>query len=160
MKNNTRSRALISLILAFSLLALPFTAFAKKGDKNFKRGMDYERQQHWDKAAQEFTLAVAADPANMEYQMHFRRASFNASQTYMQQGRSLSERGDYVGAYNAFRQAYGYDPVNELAVSEMERMLRLQAVKEGRSTASKPGETLSEGTITPASAQAQDLATL
>jgi general secretion pathway protein D len=79
----------------------------------------------------------------------------------MQQGRSLSERGDFVGAYNAFRQAYGYDPVNELAVSEMERMLRLQAVKEGRSApnGSKPGETLSEGTITPASAQAQDLAT-
>ena len=90
------------------------------------------QQQQWDKAAQEFTLAVAADPSNMEYQLHFRRASFNASQTYMQQGRSLSERGDFVGAYNAFRQAYGYDPVNELAVSEMERMLRLQAVKEGR----------------------------
>src|SRR5205823_75403 len=29
------------------------------------------------------------------------------------------------------RQAYGYDPVNQLAVSEMERMLRLQEVKEG-----------------------------
>ena len=47
-------------------------------------------------------------------------------------GRSLAERGDFVGAYNAFRQAYGYDPVNELAVSEMERMLRMQAVKEGK----------------------------
>src|SRR6185503_12095456 len=132
MKNNTRTRTLISLLLAISLLALPITAFGKKGDKNFKRGMDYERQQQWDKAAQEYTLAVAADPSNMEYQLHFRRASFNASQTYMQQGRSLSERGDFVGAYNAFRQAYGFDPVNELAVSEMERMLRMQAVKEGR----------------------------
>src|SRR5215218_3618157 len=134
MKNNTRTRTLISLILALSLLSLPITAFGKKGDKNFKRGMEYEESQQWDKAAQEFTLAVAADPSNMEYQLHFRRASFNASQTYMQQGRSLAERGDYVGAYNAFRQAYGYDAVNELAVSEMERMLRLQAVKEGRPT--------------------------
>ncbi|HSE17387.1 MAG TPA: secretin N-terminal domain-containing protein [Pyrinomonadaceae bacterium] len=161
MKNNTRTRTLISLLLALSLLALPITAFAKKGDKNFKRGMDYEKQQQWDKAAQEFTLAVAADPSNMEYQLHFRRASFNASQTYMQQGRSLSERGDFVGAYNAFRQAYGYDPVNELAVSEMERMLRLQAVKEGRANPNgTPKETSSEGgTFTPASAQAQDLAT-
>ncbi|HKU72761.1 MAG TPA: secretin N-terminal domain-containing protein [Pyrinomonadaceae bacterium] len=161
MKNNTRTRTLVSLLLAISLLSLPITVFGKKGDKNFKRGMDYEAQQQWDKAAQEFTLAVAADPSNMEYQLHFRRASFNASQTYMQQGRSLSERGDYVGAYNAFRQAYGYDPVNELAVSEMERMLRLQAVKEGRSvpSGSKNGDTLSEGTITPATAQAQDLAT-
>jgi general secretion pathway protein D len=134
MRNNNRLRTLISLVLALSILAMPMTAFAKKGDKNFKRGMDYERAQQWDKAAQEFTLAVAADPSNMEYQLHFRRASFNASQTYMQQGRSLAERGDYVGAYNAFRQAYGYDAVNELAVSEMERMLRLQAVKEGRPT--------------------------
>jgi general secretion pathway protein D len=160
MNNNTRTRALISLLLAISLLSLPITAFAKKGDKNFKRGMDYEKQQQWDKAAQEYTLAVAADPSNMEYQLHFRRASFNASQTYMQQGRSLAERGDYVGAYNAFRQAYGYDPVNELAVSEMDRMLRLQAVKEGRSPGgSRNGETSDGAVITPASAQAQDLAT-
>jgi general secretion pathway protein D len=158
MKNNTRTRTLISLLLAISLLALPITAFAKKGDKNFKRGMDYEKQQQWDKAAQEFTLAVAADPSNMEYQLHFRRASFNASQTYMQQGRSLSERGDFVGAYNAFRQAYGYDPVNELAVSEMERMLRLQAVKDGRANPNgTPKETSSEGgTFTPANGQTQD----
>src|SRR5690349_19055934 len=157
MKNNTRIRTLISLVLALCLLSLPITAFARKGDKNFKRGMDYEKQQQWDKAAQEFTLAVAADPSNMEYQLHFRRASFNASQTYMQQGRSLSERGDFVGAYNAFRQAYGFDPVNELAVSEMERMLRLQAVKEGRSpNSSKPGDLESGGTTTPANGQAQD----
>lgn len=158
MKNNTRTRALISLLLALSLFSLPITAFAKKGDKNFKRGMDYELKQQWDKAAQEYTLAVAADPSNMEYQLHFRRASFNASQTYMQQGRSLAERGDFVGAYNAFRQAYGYDPVNELAVSEMERMMRLQAVKEGRAPA-KTGETSDGATLTPASAQAQDFVT-
>src|SRR5690242_2432544 len=132
MRNNIRVRTLLSLVLAFSLLAVPMTAFAKKGDKNFKRGMDYEKAQQWDKAAQEFTLALAADPSDVNYQLHFRRAAFNASQTYMQQGRSLAERGDYVGAYNAFRQAYGYDAVNELAVSEMERMLRLQAVKDGK----------------------------
>ncbi len=139
MRMNTRTRTLISFVLAACLLSLPVTAFAKKGEKNFKRGMQYEKAQQWDKAAQEFTLAVAADPSNMEYHLHFRRASFNASQTYMQQGRSLSERGDFVGAYNAFRQAYGYDPVNELAVSEMERMLRLQAVKEGRTDGSGNG---------------------
>src|SRR4029434_3982410 len=81
--------------------------------------------------AQEFTLALAANPADVEYQLHFRRASFNASQSFMQKGRALAEQQDYVGAYNAFRQAYGYDPVNELAVAEMERMLRLQSVKDG-----------------------------
>src|SRR5687767_11927147 len=151
MRINTRTRTLISFVLAACLLSLPITAFAKKGEKNFKRGMQYEQSQQWDKAAQEFTLAVAADPSNMEYQLHFRRASFNASQTYMQQGRSLSERGDFVGAYNAFRQAFGYDPVNQLAVSEMERMLRLQEVKEGGAV--KANSTSTEGTGgTPAGA--------
>ena len=74
-----RSRIVIAFVLTFSLLSLPLTVFAKKGDKNFKRGLDYEYAQQWDKAAQEFTLAVAADPSNVEYQLHFRRASFNAS---------------------------------------------------------------------------------
>jgi general secretion pathway protein D len=170
MRNNIRSRTLISLILALSLLSMPLTAFAKKGDKNFKRGMDYEKAQQWDKAAQEFTLAVAADPSNMEYQLHFRRASFNASQSYMQQGRSLAERGDYVGAYNAFRQAYGYDAVNELAVSEMERMLRLQAVKDGKTPSGsnsngnggngyslRGNEVPEAGNMTPAGAQLPDV---
>src|SRR5262245_57919795 len=162
MKNNTRTRTLISLLLAFSLLSLPMTAFAKKGDKNYRRGMDYERAQQWDKAAQEFTLAVAADPSNMEYQLHFRRASFNASQTYMQQGRSLAERGDFVAAYNAFRQAYGYDPVNELAVSELERMLRMQAVKDGRAApaeATKTGATLESGSNVVTNGNGQELVT-
>src|SRR5213080_2895005 len=137
MRIKTKTRALVSLLLTACLLLLPATAFAKKGDKNFKEGMRYEANQQWEKAAQEFTLAVAADPANMEYQLHFRRASFNASQSYMQQGRSLAEQQDFIGSYNAFRQAYGYDPVNELAVSEMDRMLRLQGVKEGKSPANE-----------------------
>ena len=47
MKNNTRTRTLISFVLAISLLSLPITAFAKKGDKNFKRGAEYEKQQQW-----------------------------------------------------------------------------------------------------------------
>lgn len=136
------------------------TALAKKGEKNFKKGLQHEAAQQWEKAAQEFTLAVAADPSNVEYQLHFRRASFNASQAYMQQGRALAEQQDYVGAYNAFRLAYGYDPVNSLAVSEMERMLRLQSVKDGTAVpngtgngGSKNGDLPDGGTLTPTGAQ-------
>lgn len=130
MKIKLKARISVSLLLTCCLLVLPVAAFAK-GNKHFKEGLRYEAAQQWEKAAQEFTMAVAAEPSNIEYQLHFRRASFNASQSYMQQGRSLAEQRDFIGAYNAFRQAYGYDPVNELAVSEMERMLRLQGVKDG-----------------------------
>jgi general secretion pathway protein D len=158
MRIKTDPRIFVSLLLTLSLLLLPATVLAKKGDKHFNAGMKYEAAQQWEKAAQEFTLAVAADPSNVEYQLHFRRASFNASQSYMQQGRALAEQRDFVGAYNAFRQAYGYDPVNELAVSEMERMLRLQGVKEGTNVASKNGvKDTEQGTLSPTSAQEPSL---
>ena len=119
-KTLNHTRLFASLLVIFCLLAAPMTAFAKKkGEKNYKQGLNYESAQQWEKAAQEFTLAVAADPSSTEYQLHYRRAVFNASQMYMQQGRALAEQRDYIGAYNAFRQAYGYDPVNELSLSEM-----------------------------------------
>jgi general secretion pathway protein D len=133
MKLQNRWQSLVALIMVVCLLALPVSALGgKKGKDHFDRGMKLENAQQWEKAAQEFTLAIAADPHNVDYQLHYRRAVFNASQSFMQQGRALAEQRDYVGAYNAFRQAFGYDPVNQLAVSEMERMLRLQEVKEGR----------------------------
>ena len=148
-RTSIRTRSFASMLVVFCLLAAPMTAFAKKGEKNYKRGLQYESAQQWDKAAQEFTLAVAADPSSVEYQLHYRRAVFNASQTYMQQGRALAEQRDYIGGYNAFRQAYGYDPVNELALSEMERMLRLQREKTGETL---PGD-LPNGRSAPTSNQ-------
>jgi len=144
-------RTFVSLLLTCCLLVMPLTVMAKKGDEHFKKGLKFETAQQWEKAAQEFTLAVAADPQNTEYQLHFRRASFNASQAFMQQGRALAEQHDYVGAFNAFRQAYGYDPVNTLAVSEMERMLRLQAIKDGTAPPTPKDEENDGGT--PANGQ-------
>ncbi|HYX30527.1 MAG TPA: secretin N-terminal domain-containing protein [Pyrinomonadaceae bacterium] len=131
MKQTNRWHSILALAIVGCMLALPMSAYAKKGKDHYNKGIDFERTQQWEKAAQEFTLALAEDPANIDYQLHYRRAVFNASQMFMQQGRSLAEQRDYVGAYNAFRQAFGYDPVNQLATSEMERMLRLEQVKEG-----------------------------
>jgi len=162
MKSQNRFASLVSLFVVVCLLAFPMTAFAKKGRDHFNRGLDYEKQEQWEKAAQEFTLALAADPSNADFQLHYRRAIFNTSQMYMQQGRALAEQRDYVGAYNAFRQAFGYDPVNQLAVSEMERMLRLQDVKQGGNGTSE--STKSDGTgatpATPTNAKAAEEATV
>jgi len=140
MKLQNRWHSVVALVVVVCLLALPVSALGKKGKEHYDRGMKFEEAQQWEKAAQEFTLAIAADPHNVDYQLHYRRAVFNASQSFMQQGRSLAEQRDYVGAYNAFRQAFGYDPVNQLAVSEMERMLRLQEVKEGRTPSTAGGD--------------------
>src|SRR5207253_2647555 len=154
MKSTNRWHSIIALVIVTCMLAVPVSAFGKKGKDNFNQGMRYEQAQQWEKAAQEFALALAADPSNVDYQLHYRRSIFNASQMFMQQGRSLAEQRDYIGAYNAFRQAFGYDPVNQLAVSEMERMVRLQEVKEGKPAPSGGGDTASkaqpDGAGTPA----------
>ncbi len=136
--NNSYKRACVALLVVFCLLCAPLTAWAKKGEKNYNRGVEFEKMQQWERAAQEFALAVAANPSESEYQLHYRRSVFNASQRFMEQGRALADQGDYAGAYNAFRQAYGYDPINELAASEMQRMLRLQHDKEGRNREGNP----------------------
>lgn len=123
----------VTLFLIFTMLSPAAVLAAGDGKKYFKQGMKHEIAEEWDKAADAFALAVADNPENPEYRLHLRRALFNASQMFMQKGNALAAEKDYQGAYIAYRKAFAYDPVNELAKSEMARMVRLQkAVIEGK----------------------------
>jgi general secretion pathway protein D len=108
------------------MLAPSAVLAAGDGKKHFKEGMRHEAAEVWDKAAEEFALAVADNPKNPEYRLHLQRAMFNASQMYMRRGAAAATEGDLEGGYNAFRKAYAFDPTNELAKREMERMIRLK----------------------------------
>ncbi len=136
MKNSAYIRFSVSLLLLFSLLS-PIAVLAGDGNKHFKQGMKHEVSEEWDKAVEQFALAITDNPKNPEYRLHYQRSIFNASQMYIKRGTSLSAEKDYPGAYLAFRKAYAYDPTNELAKSEMERMLRLQ---QGLENGGKPDE--------------------
>ncbi len=126
MKFSAKFRFLLTVIMLLSLLT-PASALAfGEGKKQFKKGMEHEAAEQWDQAAEAFALAVADSPKNPEYRLHYQRALFNASQMYMKKGRMLAAENDFAGAYIAFRKAYAYDPVNELAKAEMERMIREQ----------------------------------
>ncbi len=124
MKKSAYIRFVLSFLLVFSMLS-PIAVLAKDGKKFFKEGMKAEIAEDWDKAAEQFALAIAENPRNPEYRLHYVRALFNASQLYVRKGNSLANEKDYKGAYEAFRRAYAYDPTNELAKAEMERMARL-----------------------------------
>ncbi|MDT7777832.1 MAG: ral secretion pathway protein [Acidobacteriota bacterium] len=153
-KSFALARPFAALLMVAVLLASPLAVLAKKGEKNYQRGIEYEKAQQWEKAAQEFALAVAASPSETDYQLHYRRAVFNASQSYMTKGRALADQGDYVGAYNAYRQAYGLDSVNDLAAQEMDHMLRLQREKEGPSSPRTSPTSFHTGQQTTGGAQA------
>lgn len=124
MKKSAYIRFVLSFLLVFSMLS-PIAVLAKDGKKFFKEGMKAEVAEDWDKAAEQFALAIAENPRNPEYRLHYTRALFNASQMYVRKGNSLANEKDFKGAYEAFRRAYAYDPTNELAKAEMERMARL-----------------------------------
>lgn len=118
-----------AIALAVTLmLAAPIAAFAADGKKHFKEGMKYEENRQWDKAAQEFALAAAEKPSNVEYTLHLQRALVSAAIMLVERGDSLAEKKDYNAAYNAYRQAFSFDPTNELALIKMRRMLEAQGL--------------------------------
>jgi general secretion pathway protein D len=127
MKISAFTRYSFTLLVFVSLLT-PITALGAfdGAKKHFKEGLKHEFAEEWDKAVEEFSLSVVDDPHNPEYRLHLRRSLFQASQQSMAKGRIAAEQKDYQAAYVSFRKAYAYDPVNELAKNEMDRMIRLQ----------------------------------
>jgi len=119
----------IALALALTLAA-PIAGLAD-GKKHFKDGMKYEVNRQWDKAAEQFALAVADSPSNVEYQLHLQRALVQAGLMLTERGDGLADKKDYNAAYTAYRQAYAFDPTNDLARIKMRRMLEAQGMPTG-----------------------------
>ena len=126
MKRSTHLSCFVTLVLIFSMISPVAAATFGDGKKHFKEGIKHEAAEQWDKAVEEFALAVSDNPKNTEYRLHLTRSLFNASQMFIKKGTMAAKEKDYAGAYAAFRRAYAFDPTNELANSEMERMIRLQ----------------------------------
>lgn len=143
----------ISFVLLLCLLSPTAVLALGEGKKHFLAGMKAEEAEQWDKAVEEFALAIADNPKNAEYRLHYTRALFNASQMYMKRGNSLAEEKDYAGAYLAYRKAYAYDPVNELARAQMEKMLRLQEALDNPNKTEAGGNTTSGVKMVPTSYQ-------
>ncbi len=140
MKQSAYARFSITLFLLTALLSpTAMLAQDKKKDrdkdpsakKHYSTGLKAEGAEEWDKAAEEFALAVVGEPRNPEYRLHYQRSLFNASQMYVKKGAAQLKESDYAGAYLSFRKAYAYDPTNELAKSEMEHAFRLQKGVDG-----------------------------
>jgi len=134
-----QSRLILTVVLVVSMLSPTAVLAFGDGKKHFKKGMKHESAEQWDEAAEAFALAVAENPKNPEYRLHLQRSLFNASQLYMRKGNVAAQEKDYQGAFIAYRKAYAYDPVNELAKSEMARMVRLQQAGNDGGKPDKPG---------------------
>jgi general secretion pathway protein D len=132
MKKYSLSRASIALLLVVCL-SLPGAVFGggKSGKKNFKEGAKHESAEQWDLAAEQYALAVVAEPDNAEYRLRLLRAAQMASLMFAARGDLLEAKGDYAGAYNAYARAFTYDQTNETARIKMARMLEQQRAQSG-----------------------------
>ena len=127
MAKTLKMRQVIALTVTL-MMAAPLGVFASDGKKHFSNGLKFEENRQWDKAAQEFALAVSEKPSNVEYQLHLQRALVSAAVMLVERGDSLAEKKDYNAAYNAYRQAFAFDPTNELALIKMRKMLEAQGL--------------------------------
>ncbi len=148
MKTSTAIHRILTVGLVLCLL-LPGVALAKgKGKKNFNEGKKYEQLQQWDAAAQQFALAVSAEPNNAEYKLHYIQSLQKASLMFLKRGDDFAEQSDFDGAYNAYRYAYQYDQGNEIARLKMGRMMEQQKqVASGNTsfTTNKVGNVMNTG---------------
>ncbi len=138
MKTYSAARMSLALTLAICL-SLPSTCFAggKAGKKNFKEGVVYETAEQWDLAAQQYALAVAAEPDNAEYRLRLLRAMQMASLMFSARGDLLEAKNDYAGAYHAYALASTYDPTNETTRIKMKRMIEQQKAQTGSGAPSR-----------------------
>src|SRR5882724_154499 len=139
MRGNMRFDKLVHRTMAFVLIALlvaPSLALAsnKLGKKYFKDGVKFELTEKWDQAAEQFALALNEDPGNAEYTVHYRRSLVKASIMFMDRGAHFEESKDWSSAYQAYRQAYSYDPSNEAAKGKMKIMLDRQGIPNDNGT--------------------------
>lgn len=123
--NGARIVAIVALILA---LGCPEVVSAGNGKKEYRKGVEHENAQRWDRAAEQYALALSESPGNSEYKLRYARAVTNASIMLTQRGDTLAEQKDYSAAYQAYRQAMAYDRSNELAGAKMRYMMRLQGL--------------------------------
>src|ERR1051325_8258544 len=126
-KNRLMIRRATAFMLVF-FLTVPMAAFASDGQKHFKDGLKYDENSQWDKAAEQFALAVSEKPGNIEFQLHLYRSLIQAGLMLVERGDRLAEQKDFNAAYQAYRQAYSFDPTNELALIKMRRMLEKQGL--------------------------------
>ena len=128
-KSVLKIQQVVALALALVMtLAVPVATLAADGKKHFKQGMQFEENQQWDKAAEQFALALAEKPSNIEYRLHLQKCLVNAGAMLVERGNKLAEQKDYNAAYQAFRQAYSFDPTNEMALIKARRMLEKQGL--------------------------------
>jgi general secretion pathway protein D len=76
---------------------------------------------------EEYRVALAEDPGNIEYRLKFEQTRFAASFEHFQKGRRAVDLGDIDNARKEFARAVEIDPTHDFARQELAELDKLQA---------------------------------
>jgi general secretion pathway protein D len=113
----------VTLLLA--LLLASCTSF-----RSYNKGRDYEVQERWDDAVQEYAKALQVDPGNLRYRISLQRAKLEASRQHFEKGKALFLAGQNEMAVIELEIVSKLDPTNQFAAEQLQKALR--AVNEER----------------------------
>ena len=117
-------RQLSSLLACATILwtsVVPAEAKTRKGDKYYKAGQQAELGRDFEKALENYELALKEDQADTAFQMSVRRTRFAAGAGRIDRAQKLREAGKVEEAMLEFERAFLIDPSSSLAVQEIRR---------------------------------------
>ena len=116
----------LSRLALLCLLALA----AACGSSAYHRGMYYIEKHQWDLAADNLQQAVDENPHDLRYQEAMVRTKLKASQTHMDLAQMALGRQDYPTALKHLERALHYDPSNQYAKDQLQKVVTLATAKE------------------------------
>jgi general secretion pathway protein D len=107
-------------LAVLAVLAISLTGCA--ASQAYKRGLRAEVSKNFDAAMAEYRAALDRNPENLEYQLKYESARFNAAFQHFEVGRRAFDKEDYATAKAEFTRALEIDVTHILAQQQLEKV--------------------------------------
>jgi general secretion pathway protein D len=109
-----------TLLAVLLLLAIGLAGCA--ASQAYKRGMRAELTKNFESAMTEYKAALDSDPENIEYQLRYEQARYNAAFQHFENGRRALDKEEYQTAKAEFTRTLEIDPTHVLARQQLDQV--------------------------------------
>jgi general secretion pathway protein D len=125
----------ITLLAVLTVLAICLAGCA--ASQAYKRGLRAEFSKNFETAMTEYRAALDRNPENIEYQLKYEQARFNAALQHFEAGRRALDKEDYATAKMEFTRVLEIDPTHVLAEQQLQKV---NSVLDAKSTGAREPE--------------------
>src|SRR5215468_7524953 len=99
------------------------------GSKAFKRGTRADATKDFDTAMAEYKIALDKDPKDIDIQLKYNQARYNAAFQHFEAGRRAVDKQDYETARMEFTRVLEIDPTHALAEQQLQKVNEILTAK-------------------------------